>query len=256
MIKLLFILNLIIILTIGSVHSREVGETEITTEGGIEVFQDEKYYLLKENVVILSDELELKAQTVKIFFEKDLYDIRELIANDDVDFVSDDYNIKGKGDYLRFNIKDQTIEINGIKSQLNLENNQMLSNEKIIVDNINGSFLIQGNGSKLINENIYISGSKIEGSFEQVNGKRDVSNLFVEDKKIVNIKTDNILMSSKKAVYNKNKSIIELFDDVKINRGSEIITGDYGILNTIKNSYKVSSNNSNKVKAIILKTDE
>ena len=40
MIKLLFIFNLIIILIIGSAHSREVGETEITTEGGIEVFQE------------------------------------------------------------------------------------------------------------------------------------------------------------------------------------------------------------------------
>ena len=37
-------------------------------------------------------------------------------------------------------------------------------------------------------------------------------------------------------------------------RGSEIITGDYGVLDTNKNSYKVSSNNSNKVKVIISNT--
>ena len=62
-------------------------------------------------------------------------------------------------------------------------------------------------------------------------------------------------MFSKKATYNKNKSIIELFDNVKINRGNEIITGDYGILDTKNNSYKVSSN-TNKVKAIITNTNE
>ena len=44
------------------------------------------------------------------------------------------------------------------------------------------------------------------------------------------------MMFSKKATYNKKKSIIELFDDVKINRGNEIITGDYGILDTKNNS--------------------
>ena len=58
-------------------------------------------------------------------------------------------------------------------------------------------------------------------------------------------------MFSKKAYYDKEKSVIELFEDVKINRGNEVIIGDYGILDTNKNSYKVSSKNSNKVKAII-----
>lgn len=256
MIKFIFIFNLIFFITINTLYGNENDETEITTEGGIEVFQDEKYYLLKENVIIKSDELNLKAQTVKIFFEKDLYDIQELIAKDKVEFNSKEYNVKGNGENLRFNVKNQNILINGNKSQLYLENTEMLSDKLINVDNLNGSFLIEGVDSKLINENIYISGSKIEGTFEIIDGKRDISNLFVEDKNMVNIRTDNILMSSKKAIYNKNNSIIELFEDVKINRGNEIITGDYGILDTNKNSYKVSSNNSNKVKAIILNSDE
>ena len=38
----------IIILFSFNIKAREVGETEITTEDGIEVFQDEKYYLLKK----------------------------------------------------------------------------------------------------------------------------------------------------------------------------------------------------------------
>ena len=62
-------------------------------------------------------------------------------------------------------------------------------------------------------------------------------------------------MFSKKAFYDKEKSIIELFDNVKIKRGSEIITGDYGVLDTSKNAYKVSSKNSNKVKVIITNTE-
>ncbi len=42
------------ILTINSfaLLSKGIGEIEITTDDGIEVFQNEKYYLLKKNVKI------------------------------------------------------------------------------------------------------------------------------------------------------------------------------------------------------------
>ena len=255
MIRLLIIFS-IILLSQKSALTRNAGETEITTEDGIEVFQEEKYYLLKKNVEILSDELKLNGQIVKIYFEEGLYDIKELIANDNVSFISEQYNIEGKGNTVKFNIKDQKIYVNGLKSELYLENTKMFSDGKIDVDNLKGSFSINGPNSSLISESIYIVGSKINGSFEIINGKRDISNLIVEDDKKLNIKTDDIIMFSKKAVFNKKKSIIELFENVEINRGNETITGDYGILNTNKNSYKVSSNNSNKVKAIILGSNE
>ena len=48
------------------VHAKESGETEITTEDGIEVFQNEKFYLLKKNVNIKSDNFDLSADNVKI----------------------------------------------------------------------------------------------------------------------------------------------------------------------------------------------
>ncbi len=230
---------------------RNAGETEITTEDGIEVFQEEKYYLLKKNVEILSDEFQLNGQIVKIFFEKDLYDVKELIATDDVKFISVNYNIKGNGDRLEFNIKKEKITVIGENSELFLGTTEMFSDGIISVNNTDGSFLVNGPNSKLISENIFITGSKINGTFEVINGKRDISNLEVEDELKLNINTDDIEMFSKKAFYDKEKSIIELFEDVKINRGNEVISGDYGILDTNKNSYKVSSKNSNKVKAII-----
>ena len=254
MIKL--IIFFFIIFYFNSAISRDAGETEITTEDGIEVFQEEKYYLLKKNVEIFSDDLELKGQLVKIFFDKDLYDIRELVASENVEFISELYNLNGKGNNVRFNIKDQKIFINGNNSELYLETTEMLSDGKIIVNNLNSTFLIDGPNSKLVSDNIYITGSKIDGTFETINNKRDIANLNVEDKNKLNIKTNDIEMFSKKAVYDKKKSTIELFDNVLIKRGNEIISGDYGIINTAKSSYKVSSNNSKKVKAIIVGTDE
>jgi lipopolysaccharide export system protein LptA len=234
--------------------SRNIGETEITTDDGIEVFQEEKYYLLKKNVEIISDEFELNGDLVKIYFEKDLYDIQEVFASTDVAFVSSIYNIKGKGEALTFNIKSEQINVTGIQSELFLETTEMFSDGSITVDNIVGSFSIKGPNSKLITNEIFITGFIINGILVNKNGTRTISNLEVQDENILNIVTEDTEMFSKKAFYDEEKSIIELFDNVKIIRGSEIITGDYGVLDTNKNAYKVSSKNSNKVKAIISNT--
>ena len=255
MIKFLFFF-LITVFQYNTSFARNIGETEITTEDGIEVYQEEKYYLLKKNVEILSDELVLYGQNVKIFFEKDLYDITELIAKIRVTFDSKLYNVNGKGNYLKFNVIKENIFIDGVKSELYLENTKMFSDGNINVNNLDGTFFIKGKNSRLISEDIDITGNKIDGNFEIIDGVRDIENLFVFDDKKLIIKTDDIIMNSKRAIYNKQKSIIELFENVTIKRGSEIITGDYGILDTIKKSYKVSSNNSKKVKAIISESNE
>jgi lipopolysaccharide export system protein LptA len=245
---------LIIFINFKHAISRNIGETEITTEDGIEVFQEEKYYLLKKNVEIVSDEFELNGDLVKIYFEKDLYDIRELFASKDVNFVSSAYNIKGKGETLIFNILNEQINVTGMESELFLETTKMFSNGSITVDNVVGSFSIKGPDSKLITDEIFITGFEINGILVNKNGTRTINNLEVQDENLLNIITEDIEMFSKKAFYDEEKSIIELFDKVKIIRGSEIITGDYGVLNTDKNAYKVSSKNSNKVKAIISNT--
>ena len=234
--------------------SRNIGETEITTEDGIEVFQEEKYYLLKKNVEIISDEFQLNGDLVKIYFKKDLYDIQELVASKNVRFISNTYNLKGKGEILKFNIQNEKINVTGEKSELFLETTEMFSDGSITVDNLAGSFLIEGLNSKLISDGIFITGLIIKGTLYNQEGNREINNLEVEDDNILSIITKDTEMFSKKAFYDKEKSIIELFDNVKIKRGSEIITGDYGILDTKKNSYKVSSKNSSKVKVIISNT--
>ena len=199
--------------------------------------------------------LSLNGNLVKIYFEKDLYDIQELIASTNVNFKSNAYIIlKGKGETLKFNIKNEKINVNGEKSELFFETTKMFSDGSITVDNLDGSFSIEGSNSKLISDDILITGYMINGILGNKNGAREISNLEVEDENILSIITEDTEMFSKKAFYDKEKSIIELFDSVTIKRGGEIITGDYGVLDTKKNSYKVSSNNSNKVKVIISNT--
>ena len=103
---------------------------------------------------------------------------------------------------------------------------------------------------------IQIFGSIIDGKFITVNGINEVQDLYVEDINEVNIITDTMYMFALKAIYNKKKNVIELFDNVKVIRGGETIIGDYANINTLTESYKVISNKKKKVKALIVNTDE
>ena len=235
--------------------SRSVGETEIFTDEGIEVFQNEKFYLLKKNVRIVADDFKLTGDEVKIYFEKDLYDIVNIQAKGNVNLNSKIYKIKSSGSLIDIKILDEEIIVKGEGSELYLENVKMSSDGKIIVNNLNGAFKIIGSNSFLNSEDIYITGNDINGIFSTTE-RKEIIMLNVQDEKLSNIKSDDLDMHAKKAIYNKETSIIELFENVKIVRGSEIIMGDYGTLNTKNNSYKVKSNNSNKVKVLITDSNE
>ena len=233
------------------VLARGEGETEITTEEGIEVFQNEKYYLLKKNVKIESDNFTLFADDVKINFDNDLYDITELNAKGNVDFQSQDYKMKGIGEFLKFEVKIEKLKLVGEGSELITQEIEMYSDGSIEVSNLSGNFILEGLNSKLIGENILIKGRSINGIFSDVSDRKEITLLKVIDENKSYIKNNEIEMYAKKINYNKETSIIELIDDVSIIRNEEKITGDYGTLDTTNNSYKIKSNNQNKVKVII-----
>ena len=132
----------------------------------------------------------------------------------------------------------------------------MLSDGIIEVNSKDGMFVLTGPNSSMSSEDINITGENIDGQFSTTNENREVIKLNVKDEKISNIKTNDVDMYANKAIYDKKNSIIELFESVKVIRGNEIITGDYGTLDTDTNSYKVKSNNSNKVKVIITENNE
>ena len=234
-----------------TLNAREIGETEITTEDGIEVFQNEKFYLLKKNVKIESDNFILNADEVKINFDKSLYDITELNAIGNVDFYSKVNEIKGNGNFLNFKVKIEEIKVEGKGSELVTKDVKMFSDGFIEVSNLNGNFLLKGINSKLVNENITIKAENIKGKFSNNADKKEIIFLEVNDKNISYVKNIDTEMYAKKINFENDTSIIELIDDVIIIRNEQKITGDYGTLDTINNSYKIKSNNQNKVKVII-----
>ena len=99
-----------IIIISPNLFARDTGQTEITADEGVEVFQNEKYYLLKKNVKIFSDEFNLSAEEVKAYFNKDLYDIIILDAHSNVTFEFNN-GAKGKGNHLNFLIEEKKLTI-------------------------------------------------------------------------------------------------------------------------------------------------
>ena len=249
--KLLIILCLFTSL----VTARDIGQTEITTEEGIEVYQKEKYYLLKKNVEIQSDNFSLKAQKVKAFFEKDLYDIVDIHSEGDVVLISNK-GLEAKGKKIDFNIKNEDIYIEGENSFLNNQDFEMKSNQSIKVNNLTGKFKLIGLNSQITTSDTIIIGSIIDGKYLNVNGENIVQTLHAEDKTQVNIKTKTLNMFSKKADFDRENDIIELFEKVKIFREGELITGDYARINTVDESYYVTSNTTKKVKVLLKRKDE
>ena len=253
--KKLFIIIFLILFISNKTTARDIGQTEITTEDGIEVFQIEKYYLLKKNVIIISDDFKLTADKVKAYFEKDLYDIIKIESEGSVELKSSK-GLVAKGEKINFSTKSEDIIVLGENSSLIYNEINMFSNEQIKVNNQNGEFNLKGKNSILKSNNIQIYGSLIDGKYIKVNETNEIETLYVEDENQSNIITDTSNMFATKIIYNKKENIIELFENVKIIRGGEIITGDYAKMDTLKETYKIKSNNNQKVKVLITNTNE
>ena len=236
-------------------EAREIGQTEITTDEGIEVYQKEKYYLLKKNVEIDSDNFNLKAQKVKAYFDKDLYDIVEIYSEENVILVSKE-GMRVLGNIVNYKVKDQDIHIEGKNSFLQNNKFTMKSDGTIDLNNSKGEFKLLGINSQLITSEIDILGEDIRGTYVNIDGENVVEKLNVVDKKQVNIKTETSNMFAMKAKFDRQSNNIELFENVKIIRDNELITGDYGKINTVDESYKIVSNKSNKVKAWLNEVNE
>ena len=97
---------------------------------------------------------------------------------------------------------------------------------------------------------------KGSGNYTNVDGKNVVEKLIVEDNTQIFIKTNTLDMFALKAKFDKKNNIIELFNNVKIFRGKELITGDYAKINTLDESYKITSDKTKKVKVLLNQSND
>ena len=176
MIKIVTI-NLIFIFSSCNLLARNAGETEITTDEGIEVFQNEKFYLLKKNVKIISDTFSLSGDIVKVFFNKDLYDITTIFADGKVILNAESSGFNAEGNSMEIFLNDEKIIVIGLNSKLNLESTIMLSDGTIEVSNQKGIFILIGPNSSISSEGINVIGKNIDGQFSTINENKEVISL-------------------------------------------------------------------------------
>ena len=96
--------------------------TIITTDGGIKVYQNEKYYDLLDNVKIDSKDFDLTANNVLAYYDADLYDLTKIIAKKDAEIITSEGAII-KGDEVTYEIKSGKFSIygNGIFNKLKIK---------------------------------------------------------------------------------------------------------------------------------------
>ena len=197
----------------------------------------------------------LSAEKVTAHFEKDLYDITEVYSEGNV-LLESSNGTTVKGQKVDYDVKNEKIYIQGKQSFLTNNDFTMKSNENIKINNFLGLFELNGLNSELITSQVEIIGEKILGNFSEINGENIIKKLNAKDNNQVYIKTSNMEMYALEAKYDYNTNIIELFEKVKIIRNEELIIGDYAKINTLDESYKIISKDSNRVKVLLNKVDE
>ena len=73
-----------------------------------------------------------------------MYDITELNAKGNVNFVSHEFKINGNGESLKFEVKIEKLKVEGINSELITKDIKMFSDGFIEVNNLNGDFKLKG----------------------------------------------------------------------------------------------------------------
>ena len=195
--------------------------TKITTDGGITLYQNDKYYELVDNVIINSTNFDLNADNVIAYYKVDLYDLIKIIATG--------------------------------KAKIKTSDGAIISGDKIIYEIENGNFKIEGNGL-FKNDKLTVKSKDIKGEIEEINNKKYIKNVEAKDDKKVYIQNQDMESYSKSAVYSKSNDLLELFDEVKIMKGKEITTGDYATINIKTNDYSIKSIN-NKVQLLLSSED-
>lgn len=195
--------------------------TIITADDGINVYQDKKYYELKNNVKVKSINFDLNADNVLAYYGKDFYDLTKIIATGNAEiFTPEGSEIKG---------------------------------DKVIYEIQSGNFSISGNGI-FIDKELVVEGDDIKGQIIEINKIKYVKRVEAKDKKKVFIKNKDMKSYSKSAIYTKENEVLELFDEVKIIKKQEVTTGDYANINMETNDYSIRSIN-NKVQLLINSED-
>ena len=122
-----------------------------------------------------------------------------------------------------------------------------------------GVAIATGNATAIKGTEFIIKGEKLIWYIDETNKKMNIKKII--GFKNVSIRTNNEVAFSDKALYNKESGICKLFGNVKLQKGTSFLTGEYAEVDLNKGISKLlpapnrDSLNENRVRALIDKKE-
>ena len=243
------------------IDSKKDNPVEIYAEDAIEWHKNEKKYLAIGNAKASSGSMSLTSERIEAFYneeEDSAMDIKLVKAHRKVKITDKKLEIIG-GQSAEYNLEKDYFAIFGKKLVLTSEKNKLKSNNKMEYWRNKGVAIASGKATAIKDAEFIIKGEKLIWYIDEVDEKMNVKKILGFSN--VSIRTNNEVAFSDKALYNKDSGICKLFGNVKLQKGTSFLTGDYAEVDMNKGISKLlpapslDNLNENRVRALIDKTE-
>ena len=243
------------------IDGKKNNPVEIYAEDSIEWHKNEKKYLAIGNAKASSGTMSLTSQRIEAFYNEvddSAMDIKLVKAHKKVKITDKKLEIVG-GHSAEYNLEKDHFAIFGKNLVLTSDKNKLKSNKKMEYWRNKGVAIATGKATAIKDAEFVIKGEKLIWFVEEVEEKMNVRKILGFTN--VSIRTNNEVAFSDKALYNKNTGICKLFGNVKLQKGSSFLTGDYAEVDMNRGISKLlpapnlDNLNENRVRALIDKTE-
>ncbi len=252
-----FLISLFSIVDAQQLIKQDGSPVEIYADEAIEWHKNDNKYIAIGNAKAKSGSMVLKSDKIEAFYDESddsAMDIRLVKAHRRVKIIDNKLEITG-GNLAEYNLKKDHFSIFGKDLILTSEKNKLKSTNKMEYWRQKGVAIATGNATAIKENEFIIKAEKLIWYINEINDKMDVKKILGFNN--VSIRSNNEVAFSDKALYNRISGICKLFGNVKLQRGTSFLTGDYAEMDLNKGISKLmpapgrDSLNENRVRALI-----
>tara|TARA_B100000287_G_scaffold288153_1_gene271551 strand:+ start:2360 stop:3169 length:810 start_codon:yes stop_codon:yes gene_type:complete len=264
MLRILLILALFVSPTLSQqlIDNKKENPLEIYAEDAIEWHKNEKKYLALGNAKASSGSMSLTSDKIEAFYDEQddsAMDIQLVKAHKKVTITDKKIKIVG-GNLAEYNLKKDHFSIFGKNLLLTSEKNLLKSNKKMEYWRSKGIAVATGKATAVKESEFVIKGEKLVWYIDETENKMNIKKIIGFNN--VSIRTNNEVAFSDKALYNRSSGVCKLYGNVKLQKGSSFLTGEYAEVDLNKGISKLlpapnqNNLNENRVRALIDKNEE
>lgn len=252
-----FLISLFSIVDAQQLIKQDGSPVEIYADEAIEWHKNDNKYIAIGNAKAKSGSMILKSDKIEAFYDESddsAMDIRLVKAHRRVKIIDNKLEITG-GNLAEYNLNKDHFSIFGKDLVLTSEKNKLKSTNKMEYWRQKGVAIATGNATATKENEFIIKAEKLIWYINEIDNKMDVKKILGFNN--VSIRSNNEVAFSDKALYNRMSGICKLFGNVKLQRGTSFLTGDYAEMDLKKGISKLmpapgrDSLNENRVRALI-----